>query len=511
MLDLLVVIAYFAVIISIGLASRPRLGDQESVEGYALGNRTISWWAVMASILAAEISAATFLGAPESGFSRGNWSYAQFAIGTILARFLVSRIFVPVFYRHGVISLYELLEERFGPLTRHLASITFMVTRVLAIGTRLYVSAIILVMAYSLSSGVSPSPESKFLLYAGAVVTVTLLTTVYTTLGGIKAVIWTDVIQVSVMFAAVAFTIPFILNGLPDGWSSVRAAVSGPAFFNFSSATEPGALSWLKNLLTSEYTLWAAIVGSTFVTLSTHGIDQDTVQRMLTARNTSQSSRATISSGFLELPIMSAFILIGVLLRAYYAAHPSNAIPSESREVFPYFIMTEMPQGLRGLLVAGVLATAMGSLSTALNALATSLSVDFLIPRLGANAPESVKVRSLRKATVFFAILVIGVGIATAWVMVHDPKLEILPVVIGILGYTYGSLLGVFLLAIFTRGRGSDLGNAIAMALGMASVFVLSSGLIQGFALAFPWRITAGTLVTLAVGACFKSKKEVTL
>lgn len=511
MIDLLVVITYFAVIITIGLRSRPHEGERESVEGYALGNRTISWWAVMASILAAEISAATFLGAPESGFSRGNWSYAQFAIGTILARFLVSRIFVPVFYRHGVISLYELLEERFGPLTRHLASITFMVTRVLAIGTRLYVSAIILVMAYSLSTGTSPSAESKFLLYTGAVVIVTLLTTVYTTLGGIKAVIWTDVVQVGVMFTAIAFTIPFILHGLPEGWMSLRAAMSEPVFFNFSHATEPGALAWAKNLFTSEYTLWAAIVGSMFVTLSTHGIDQDTVQRMLTARNTSQSARATISSGFLELPIMSAFILIGVLLRAHYAAHPVASLPVESREVFPYFIMTEMPQGLRGLLIAGILATAMGSLSTALNALATSLSVDFLIPRLPLDAPESAKVGSLRRATLFFSVLVIGVGIATAWVMVHDPKLEILPVVIGILGYTYGSLLGVFLLAIFTRGRGSDLGNAIAMAAGMASVFILSSGTLSGFTLAFPWRITAGTLVTLAVGACFKSKKEVIL
>lgn len=135
-LDALVLLAYFAIIIGIGLSQRSKSG---SVEGFALGDRQIAWWAVLASILAAEISAATFLGAPESGYSRRNWSYAQFAIGTVMARIIVSFLFIPIFYRHNVISLYEFLETRFGPVTRKFASITFMVTRVLAMGTRLYV------------------------------------------------------------------------------------------------------------------------------------------------------------------------------------------------------------------------------------------------------------------------------------------------------------------------------------------------------------------------------------
>ena len=135
-LDALVLLAYFAIIIGIGLSQRSKSG---SVEGFALGDRQIAWWAVLASILAAEISAATFLGAPESGYSRRNWSYAQFAIGTVMARIIVSLLFIPIFYRHNVISLYEFLETRFGPVTRKFASITFMVTRVLAMGTRLYV------------------------------------------------------------------------------------------------------------------------------------------------------------------------------------------------------------------------------------------------------------------------------------------------------------------------------------------------------------------------------------
>ena len=171
LLDALVILGYFALILGIGLSQRSKSG---SVEGFTLGDRQIAWWAVLASILAAEISAATFLGAPESGYSRQNWSYAQFAIGTVLARIIVSFLFIPVFYRHGVISLYEFLETRFGPVTRKFASITFMVTRVLAMGTRLYVSAIILVLARGMGDGKIPAAVGdgqhglgRFGLFAG--------------------------------------------------------------------------------------------------------------------------------------------------------------------------------------------------------------------------------------------------------------------------------------------------------------------------------------------------------
>ena len=205
LLDALVLLAYFAIIIGIGLSQRSKSG---SVEGFALGDRQIAWWAVLSSILAAEISAATFLGAPESGYSRRNWSYAQFAIGTVMARIIVSFLFIPIFYRHNVISLYEFLETRFGPVARKFTSITFMVTRVLAMGSRLYVSATIMVLAYAMWSGGAVTPDTKFWLYAGAVVVVTLLTALYTSVGGIRAVIWTDFIQVTVLVASLGFTIP---------------------------------------------------------------------------------------------------------------------------------------------------------------------------------------------------------------------------------------------------------------------------------------------------------------
>jgi SSS family transporter len=513
LLDAIVILAYFGIIMAIGLSQRSKSG---SVEGFTLGDRQIAWWAVLASILAAEISAATFLGAPEAGYSRQNWSYAQFAIGTVMARIIVSFLFIPVFYKHGVISLYEYLETRFGPVTRKFASITFMVTRVLAMGTRLYVSAIILVLAVAMWQGGAVDAQTKFWLYAGAVVVVTLLTALYTSVGGIRAVIWTDFIQVGVLVASLGFTIPYLLMKIPGGWDAVTDVIKSPVFFDFAKPADASTWAWVTNVFTSEYTIWAAIIGSTFVTMSTHGIDQDTVQRMLTAKNRRQSAFATILSGIIDLPIVSAFILVGILLNAYYKAHPNSALPVETREIFPFFIMHEMPPGMRGLVTAGILATAMGSLSTALNALATSLSRDFILPRLPIDAPDSKRISVLRWSTVFFAALIIVVGIATAWFMAHNPKVEILPLVLGILGFTFGSLLGVFLVAVLCRSRGSDMGNILAMSCGIVAVLVLSNvlgiqsklGIEHPFVLSFPWRITLGTLVTVMVAVLFPTPME---
>jgi SSS family transporter len=519
-LDVLVLLAYFGVIIGIGLSQRSKSG---SVEGFALGDRQIAWWAVLASILAAEISAATFLGAPGEGFAKRNWTYAQLAIGTVIARVFVSFVFIPIYYRHNVISIYEFLETRFGHFTRLLASATFLVTRVLAMGTRLYVSAIIVVLAVEMMrGGAAVGEREKFMLYAGAVVLVCALTAVYTTVGGIRAVIWTDFIQVGVLLASLAFTIPFLLGKIDGGWQTVGQHIQAPPFFDtvpFEPNESLGA--WLRRMFSLEYTIYAAFIASTFVTMATHGIDQDTVQRMLTAKNRKQSAFATILSGLVDLPIVSSFILIGLLLAIYYSGgnHPPG-LPEEGREVFPYFILHEMAPGLRGLVIAGILATAMGSLSTALNALATSFSRDFALPHLerqGMLVDEWQRVRVLRQSTVLFTVFIVIVGVATAWYMAHDPKARIIPLVLGILGFTFGSLLGLFLVGLFTRTRGNDFGNTIAVIAGILAVLQASGVFAKlfgapngesGFVLAFPWRITLGTFVTFVIAMCFRTDPE---
>jgi len=510
LLDILVILAYFGLILGIGLSQRSKSG---SVEGFTLGDRQIPWWAVLASIIAAEISAATFLGAPGEGFEKRNWTYVQLAIGTILARIFVSAVFIPIYYRHNVISIYEFLQTRFGPVTRKAASITFMVTRVLAMGTRLYVSAIIVVLAYEMFLGRDVQPMEKFWLFTGALVLVSLLTAIYTTVGGMKAVIWTDFIQVGVLVAAVGFGITFLVGEIDGGWTAIGHHIQSPVFFDWG--TTNGVLDFVY-ILTHEYTMWAAFIASTFVTMATHGIDQDTVQRMLTAKNRRQSAFATIMSGIVDVPIVSAFVFIGLLLSLYYQQNPDPGMPhDESREVFPYFILHVMPAGLRGLVAAGILATAMGSLSTALNALSTSFARDFILPRLGEDAPDEVKMRVLRWSTVLFATLIIIVGVATAWFVTWHPETRIIPLVLGILGYTFGSILGIFLVALFTKTRGNDFGNVLAMICGFLAVVFFSVkevqhviGIVEPFIIAFPWRITLGTLVTVIVALAFSTPAD---
>ncbi len=529
-IDVFVIIAYFAVIIGIGLSQRSRSG---SMEGFALGDRQIAWWAVLASILAAEISAGTFFGAPGEGYALRNYTYIQLIVGYLLARVIVSAVFIPAYYRHNVVSIYEFLGTRFGPGTRRLTSGVFLVTRVLASGTRLWAPSVLLVLAWHLQHpGEALTPWNEFLLTGGALVFVTLATALYTSIGGIRAVIWTDVIQIVVLVCALGFSLFYLLGHIPDGWAGATKLLTGAKdLIVWDWGTAPGASFGqnLKGVLEQEYTVWAALLGSTFVTLATHGTDQDMVQRMLTAKSTRQSAMATILSGLADIPIASVVLTIGILLWVYYQQNPDPLLPRgdngvvSANKVFPHFILTVMPSGIRGLVIAGVLATTMGSLGTALNALATSYVRDFHFRWFGEPKTEAGKVWTLRFGTVLFATLLIAVALATAWVTSHNPTLRIIPIILGIFGYTYGSLLGVFMVGLFTRNRGNDFGNAIAMLLGFIVVAYLSGLDTDVMKLAgahglprppwmpvieFPWRIMFGTLVTLVVAVAFKSTRQ---
>ena len=526
--DALVILGYFALIIGIGLSQRSKSG---SMEGFTLGDRQIAWWAVLASILAAEISAGTFFGAPGEGYALRNYTYIQLMAGYLLARVVVSAVFIPAYYRHNVVSVYEFLEVRFGPKTRRWSSAVFLVTRLLASGSRLWVPTVLLVLGWKVFVNPTTTPMQEFWLYAAALVGITVLTSIYTTLGGIRAVIWTDVIQVVILFSALGFGLWHLL-GHTGGWAALREVISPPAFVDWGSLdpAHPGAWGWIKGILEKEYTVWAAFLGSTFVTLATHGTDQDMVQRMLTAKDKTQSAKATILSGIADIPVNLMVLSIGILLFVFYQKHPEILLPKnangapDSSQVFPFFILTSMPTGLRGLVVAGVLATAMGSLSTALNSLATSYVRDFHFRWFGEPTEERGKVRVLRFGTVLFAVLLISVALGTAWVKAHNPSLRIIPIILGVFGYTYGSLLGVFMVGLFTNTRGNDLGNGLAMLAGFL-VVAYFSGLDKGLAatfglpggiprpewmveIEFPWRILFGTVVTFGIAVLFKTPRH---
>jgi Na+/proline symporter len=268
----------------------------------------------------------------------------------------------------------------------------------------------------------------------------------------------------------------------------------------------------------------AGLIGSTFVTMATHGTDQDMVQRMLTAPDIRRSRRSLIFSGLADIPIVLTFLSIGLLLWTYYQAHPDPTLPKSPNETFCHFVLHQMPVGLRGLLIAGIFATAMGSLSTALNALATSFTRDWYQTYVNPTASQSQSLRAVRISTVAFSILMIAVASATSYIVVIHPTVRIIPIVLGIFGYTYGPLLGVFLCGMFTKSRGNNAGNITAMIIGFVVVAVLSglinklAHIISGNALypqpewlpemEFPWWIFCGTVVTFLIAILVRTSHE---
>lgn len=495
-IDLAVVAVYFITIVYVGL----KFGEKEdNLADFSLGGRSIPWFAVLASIVAAETSAATFLGTPGEGFGLVNYTFLQLAVGTVIGRLIVAYLFIKPFFELNVFSIYEYLQVRFGVRTRQAASATFLVTRVLASGARLYVSAILLAVAYALVTGVQPTAVQQMFVYIGAIVVVTVTTAVYTSIGGIKAVIWTDCIQSAVMFAGALGAIAVLIFNMPGGFGAVLDFYRHTPMPVFVSGITGGAplIENIGHVLSGDYTIWAALLGSTFSTLATHGTDQDMVQRMLTASDYKKSRLSLICSGLADLPIFFIFLTIGILLHLFYQLSPDVNLPHKNSEIFAYFILTKMPVGFRGLLVAGIFATAMGSLSAALNALATSATRDFY--RRGQdNSDGEQSVEVAKFLTYIFAGLMIVVASATSYFVIAHPESRIIPIVLGVFGYTYGSLLGVFLLGLLTKDRGSDRGNIIAMLCGALLVICLPH-------LAFPWRIMFGSLTTMAVGLLFKT------
>ena len=522
-IDTAVLLVYFIVIISIGLYVGRK---EENLKDFALGGRAIPWWAILASLIAAETSAGTFFGTPGEGFTFRNYTYLQLALGTILARILVSYIFIKPYYDHKVYSIYEYLTARFGVPTKNAASAIFMFTRVLASGARLYVAAIALVLAYEMIRGVRPGQTETLFIYIGATIAIVILTAIYTTLGGIKAVVWTDFIQASIMIGSALTALGLLYFAIPGGWHTIAELRGGFHLSDFiTTGLNPAKSGWdkIKGIFAIEYTIFAGLIGSTFMTMSTHGTDQDMVQRMLTAPDVRRSRRSVIMSGLADIPIAFTFLSIGLLLWVFYQTHHDPNLPKTPNEIFCHYILYEMPVGIRGLLLAGIFATAMGSLSTAINALATSFTRDWYEPYINPGSTSEQSLRAVRWATVWFSVLMIVVASITAYLVIVYPNVRIIPIVLGIYGYTYGSVLGIFLAGMLTKSRGNNRGNIVAMIVGFIVVSILS-GLPNNIAslfggklytqpswlpvMEFPWWIFFGTIVTFSLAILFRTRPD---
>ena len=456
--DLAVILVYLAGITWFG--ARFRTG-QKSLRDYFLGGRTAPWWAIGLSIVSAETSTLTIVGTPALAF-KGDMGFLQIVIGYLLARIVISILFLPQYFRGEMFTAYELMRRRFGERIRKLTASIFLVTRALAEGVRVF--AVSLVISIVLGTGELAS-----------IALIVALTLFYTFEGGMTAVIWTDVVQMTlyVLGAVVSFLV--ILGKIPGGWGHV-AAVAGAAhkfaIFDFRFAFN-------MDFFSRTYSFWAGVAGGCFLTTATHGTDQLMVQRLLSARSERDSRAALMASWVVILIQFTLFLLIGILLFVYYQ-DMHLAAPLHPDRLYPEFIWNNLPPGVAGLLIAAILAAAMANLSAALNSLSSTVVVDFL---------HGSSLRLARRATIVWGSILLAIAIGA-----RNSK-SVLEAGLTIGSIPAGALLGVFLLGILTR-KPQEKAAMAGVAAGLTAVLFASFET----PIAWTWYVMIGTLTTFLAG-----------
>jgi SSS family solute:Na+ symporter len=461
-LDLVIIAAYLAGITLFGLRFRKK---QRTMRDYFLADRDIPWWAISLSIVAAETSTLTIISIPGLAYD-SNLTFLQVVMGYVIGRVIISFVLLPQYFRGDLYTAYQLIERRFGPTLRGVTAGLFLLTRAAAEGVRVY--AVSIVVSIALGTGEITS-----------IAIITLLTLIYTFEGGLAAVIWTDVVQTFIYIGGTLVGLFTILHLIPGGWNSAHAVAAGLHKFQvfdlrFGSLAKP-------------YTIWAGIIGGAFLTTASHGTDQLIVQRLLAARNQRQSVLALLSSGVAILFQFGLFLFVGVMLFAYYQV-PSSSFGRADR-IYPTFIVSRMPHGISGLLIAAILAAAMSNLSAALNSLSSSSMLDFYF-RFRPEMSDSKRLRLARGATLLWALVLFGLAVLA----LHRVG-RVVEVGLQIASIAYGALLGVFLLGVLTK-RANQNGAIAGMICGLATeIYVWRMTQI-----AFTWWVLIGTCVTFVVG-----------
>src|SRR5438105_6973376 len=458
--DFAIIALYLAGITLFGLRFRKR---QRSLRDYFLANRSIPWWAIALSIVAAETSTLTIISIPGLAYDT-NFTFLQVVLGYLAGRVIISFVLLPHYFRGDLYTAYELIERRFGRNLRSLTAGLFLITRAAAEGVRVY--AVSIVVGIALGTG-----------QIASIAIITALTLIYTFEGGLAAVIWTDVVQTGIYIGGTLVGLFTIVHLVPGGWHAIHslAASSGKLqVFDFSPTF------W------KPYTFWAGIIGGAFLTTASHGTDQLIVQRLLAARNQKQSVTALLSSGVAILFQFALFLLVGVMLFAFYQK-PAAAFGKADR-IYPTFIVSQLPHAISGLLIAAILAAAMSNLSAALNSLSSTTIIDFYLqhrPQLD----ERRRVKLSRLATLFWALLLFGLAVLS----LHKVG-RVIEVGLQIASVAYGALLGVFLLGVLMR-RASQNGSMAGMLCG----FLVELYIWLWTRVPWPWSVMMGTVLAFAV------------
>jgi SSS family solute:Na+ symporter len=460
-LDLAIIAFYLVGITLFGLRFRKR---HRTLRDYFLAGRDIPWWAIALSIVAAETSTLTIISIPGLAYDT-NLTFLQVVMGYVLGRVVISFVLLPHYFRGDLYTAYELIERRFGRELRSLTAGLFLLTRTAAEGVRVY--AVSIVVAIALGTG-----------EVSSVAIITVLTLIYTFEGGLAAVIWTDVVQTVIYVCGTLVGLWTILHLVPGGWPAIHAAAASAGklrVFDFTPSL------WIP------YTFWAGVIGGTAFTTASHGTDQLFVQRLLAARGQKQAALALISSGGAILFQFAMFLMVGVMLWAYYRV-PSATFGKPDR-IYPTFIVRQMPHGISGLLIAAILAAAMSNLSAALNSLSSSAIMDFYV-RLRPVGDEQKRMRLSRLATFFFAIVLFALAVFS----LHKAG-RVVEVGLQIASVAYGALLGVFLLGVLTR-KANQRGAMVGMLFGFSADLYLW----RWTQVPWTWWVMIGAAVTFGVG-----------
>lgn len=448
---------------------------QRNTRDYFLGSRNVPWWGVGMSILATETSALTFIGVPAMAYGDEHLTFIQIVIGYVMARVILAIVLVPHYFKGEIYSPYQLFAQAFGPPARRLAAGFFLIAGTLAAGVRVYVTCIPLELM--LGVGILPA----IMLFVG-------LSLIYTYIGGIKAVIWTEAVQFLLFLAGGLYVLLLIPGRLEGGLTEV-----------WTSASAAGKLAWLNTdfSLAKPFNLWMGLFGATFLAMSTHGADQLIVQRVLTCKSVREGRKSLVFSAVIIGPLFLMFLLVGVFLWVYYQ-HVALAIPlpenpsglPQQDYIFPIFILTEVPAVFKGFLIVAILAAAMSSVSAAMAALASVSTMDLYRDLARGQRSEAFYLRLSKVSTVFWGLVLALVAYLSREVQ------SVFNLAFTLVGLTNGAMLGGLALAVFWRR-----GDALSVGTGMVTSFAVMAFVNAQWKaqLAWPWYTVLGTGITVGV------------
>jgi len=460
-LDYFILATFFAGIMVFGALVG---GKQKSGRDYFLGNRELPWWALAASVVAGETSALTILGAPVTSYFNESLGFLQLCIGYVIARTIVAFLFLPAYFKGELYTVYEFLKVRFGTKMQKTTSSVFILTRLLADGVRLFAGALVLTAIFKM-------PIVWAIILMGGV------SLIYTYIGGIRAVVWTDLLLLIIYLTGGIVAFLMIPAKIPGGWDAVWSHISHTKVFNFTFN------------LKDTYTFWAGIIGGTFLSMASHGTDNLIVQRLLTAKNLRHSQAAIIVSGVIVFFQFLLFLVIGLMLYLFY--HTVKPLPTldNRNELLPFFVANEMPRGIGALLIVGIFSAAMSTISSSLNALSSTTVNDFYKTLTKKPVEPKMEVKISRYATAFWGVIFV----LFSFLFLNTKS--VLDTGLAIASYTYGGLLGVFFLGLFFSRS-----NQIGAISGLFSSLVIMLFLVAYKVVAWPYFVFIGTILTCIVG-----------